>query len=159
MDQRGSSYDKYSMEAPTGKTGVAFGLVRSRKGSRIKVIDHNLSGKEISCPYCIGSEKKGRFIVDIDRETPYNHWYNFIDASEEEFELYYTDQLTTLANSVAITDQTIRVKRLIIDKVDENAWVYLRKKTPTTLEYVVAYEDGIKDEKYLGDIQSVELTP
>ncbi|MCO7034667.1 molecular chaperone DnaK, partial [Vibrio paracholerae] len=33
--------DKNNVEKPTGKTGVAFGLITSREGGRIKVVDHN----------------------------------------------------------------------------------------------------------------------
>ena len=58
---------------PTGKTGVAFGLIECRKGGRIKVVSkNNDANNEIKFKYYIGHDEFGKFCVDISREVKYN---------------------------------------------------------------------------------------
>ena len=52
------------LTAPTGKTGVAFGLVQSRKGGSIKVIDRDMVNDESKFKYFLGMGKKGKFKTD-----------------------------------------------------------------------------------------------
>ncbi len=44
-----------------------------------------------------------------------------------------------------------------LDVTDEDALVYIRVVSPTAIEYVVAHEEGIANEKYLNDIKRIEL--
>ncbi|SOC09136.1 hypothetical protein SAMN05880501_105184 [Ureibacillus xyleni] len=156
MEARGFTVERDTITRPTGKTGVAFGLVQSRKGGKIKVVDHNVvEDDEVKFKYFIGSSKRGKFKVDIDRETPYNEWLLFIDAAEEDFELYYTSLPEATNNQLDIS-QVLR-KKCRIDSVNEDAFVYLRKVSPTIIEYVVATEEGIQNATYSSDITTLEL--
>ncbi|OAH52820.1 MULTISPECIES: biotin/lipoyl-containing protein [Bacillaceae] len=155
QEEKGISVDRHVLASPTGKTGVAFGLVQSRKGGRIKVIDHNTVNDEAKFKYFLGMGKKGKFKTIIDREESYNKWHLFIDASEEDFEIYYTSLPEASTNQLGIK-QTQR-KKLRIEYVDDSAFVYIRRVSPTVLEYVVAYEDSILNEAYLSEITKVEL--
>jgi len=147
---------KDDLEKPTGKTGVAFGLIKSRKGSKILVIDHNVK-EDINFKFYLGMEKRGRFRVEIDREEEYGRWVEFIDAIEDTFELYYSSQSIVTTNKTAIDDSSIKKMILKIDTIDDNALVYIRLVNPTTFEYVVAHEDEIENEVYLTDIKAVEI--
>jgi len=141
---------------PTGKTGVAFGLVRSRKGSRIKVIDRDTTAdSEAPFQYYLGSNRKGKFRSKIDRAVPYNLWSRFIDAEEEDFEIYYTDEPVATRGDMTIIDAK-RLK-LRLDETVEDGWVYIRKLKPTQIEYVAATEAEIKNKNYTMQPVKVEL--
>ena len=138
---------------PTGKTGVAFGLIECRKGGRIKVVSKN---DEIEFKYYIGHDEFGKFCVDIGREVKYNEWQLFIDASEDEFEFYYTNLPEAITNNLSIDG--LKRKNIILPIEDEEANVYMRSVSPSCIEYVVGKEEDIKNEKYMTDIEKIELS-
>jgi len=156
QEEMGIELDKDSIIKPTGKTGVAFGLVKSRKGGKIKVIDKNTSGDEIKFKYFIGYSKRGKFTVVTDREVDYNKWNYFIDASEEDFEIYYTTLPEASNNSLDIKE--VHRKKLRIDKTSDEAGIYIRAIKPSVIEYVVAFEDEISNNKFLNEVVEIELT-
>lgn len=156
LEEMGINPKRDSLEAPTGKTGVAYGLLESRQGSKIKVINHNIK-EDITFRYYLGEERKNKFKVLIDRETIYNEWVEFIDASEKTFEIFYSEHPTASTNNMLISDIAIRRERIKIDVINEDALIYIRKVSPTSIEYVVALENEIEKNKYLGKINKIEL--
>ena len=92
----------------------------------------------------------------IDQEEEYNKWHLFIDASEEDFEIYYTSLPEASTNQLDI--KQAQRKKLRIEYVDDSAFVYIRTVSPTVIEYVVADEDSILNEIYLSEITKVELS-
>ncbi|MCI2255256.1 hypothetical protein L2D08_12850 [Domibacillus sp. PGB-M46] len=156
QEEKHKAVNRDVLTAPTGKTGVAFGLVQSRKGGSIKVIDRNMVNDESKFKYFLGRGKKGKFKTVIDQEEKYNTWHLFIDASEEDFEIYYTS-LPEAGTSQLDIKQAQR-KKFRIEHVDDSAFVFIRTISPTVIEYVVAHEDGILNGIYLSDITRVELS-
>ena len=105
----------------------------------------------------MGRSRKKKFRVVIDRNTSYNKWVPFIDASVDTFEVYYSSQPIVTTNKVPITDESIKKLMLKIDKTEENSDIYIRLVSPSEFEYVVATEDGIKKEKYLTEVKRVKI--
>jgi hypothetical protein len=151
--------NKDNFEKPNGKTGVAFGLIEARKGGRILVIDKDVKKEtsQINFKYYLGYNKRKKFKVAIDRETPYNKWIEFIDASEDTFEIFYSSSSIVTTNNVPINDESIKKVSLKIDVIDENASVYIRLVSPDEIEYVVSDDNKIANGKYLGKIHRVRL--
>ncbi len=150
--------DDGNVEKPTGKTGVAFGLIEAREGGSIKVIDHNISGDNIRFKYYLGEERKKRFKPLVDRETAFNQWVEFIDASSAKFELFYTEQSLSSTGQVSIADDSIKKRTIKLDTTDDEALVYIRVISPTCIEYVIAHEEQINSDTYINAIQSIELS-
>lgn len=155
QEEKGLHSKEESMIKPTGKTGVAFGLLKSRKGGKIKVIDRNIQEDEVKFKYFIGESKKGYFKVIIDRNNDYHKWYDFIDGDEEDFEIYYTDLPEASTNHMKIQDT--KRKKCKIELTNDQARVFLRTISPTMIEYVVATEKGIQGGEYLSEIKQLEL--
>ena len=150
--------DKNNLEKPTGKTGVAFGLIETREGGDILVIDHNTTeNQDIAFKYYLGESRKKKFKVIVDRNNKYNEWIEFVDASRESFELYISSQSIVSNNKTPIDDNGIKKRIFKIDIVDDDALVYIRIVSPSEIEYVVAKEDGIAQEHYLGEIKKIIL--
>ncbi|MBL0711667.1 MAG: hypothetical protein JJV99_11745 [Colwellia sp.] len=149
--------DKSDVEKPTGKTGVAFGLIEAREGGSILVIDHNVTQDDIRFKYYLGESRKKCFKAIINRETNFNEWVEFIDASCEKFELFYTDQPIASTGTMPISNNAIKKKVIKLDITDEDAMVYLRIVSPTTIEFVIAHENDISNNQYLTEIQYIEL--
>ena len=145
------------IDRPNGKTGVAFGLIGSRQGGKVKVVDHNVSDDEIRFRYYLGEDRKGRFKPVIDREVAFNQWFEFIDASCDRFEIYYTEQALSSTNQVPVTDSAVKKRAVRLAQTDDDAMVYLRVVSPTRIEYVVAYADSIGQEEYLTEVAFLEL--
>lgn len=163
MEAKGLDAHRGSIEHPTGKTGVAFGLIQCRKGG---VIERKaLSSKEDDIPfkYFIGFNKRGKFTVLTDENAAmtfagkpdYNIWYNFTDADEDTFEIYYSPLPEAVNNNLPISQ--VQKKKCRINVVYEKASVYIRATGPKTLQYVAATDNGINFDTYLGKINSIEL--
>lgn len=135
-------------EKPTGKTGVAYGLLEGRNASRIKIISEIMSSDESKFRYYIGSELRGRFHVEMERDMEYGKWAEFIDASETDFEIFYTSLPEATTNQMDIR----RVKRVPcrIKKPcrDEAVNIYVRAVEPDVLEYAVGKYKDVTEEIY-----------
>lgn len=163
MESRGLDPHRNSVEYPTGKTGVAFGLIKCRKGGVIERKALSAKEDEIPFKYFIGWSSRGKFVVLTDENAPmtfagkpdYNVWYNFTDADEDTFEIYYTPLPEAVTDSLPI--ESVMKKKCRLSVVYEKAYVYVRATGPKTLQYVAATENGINFETYLSKIVTVEL--
>ena len=149
--------DKSNVEKPTGKTGVAFGLITAREGGRIKVIDHNVGEQDIRFKYYLGHARKNKFKPLIDREVNFNEWVEFTYADYQKFEIFYTEQPSCSTGELAINDPAIKKKTVRLDITDDDASVYLRVVSPSDVEFVIAQENEITNNIYLNTIQRIEL--
>ncbi|EGR1275324.1 molecular chaperone DnaK, partial [Vibrio parahaemolyticus] len=149
--------DKKDVEKPTGKTGVAFGLIESRDGGSVKVVDHNIADEDVRFKYYLGESRKKKFKPLIDREMKLNQWYDFIDAYYDTFEIFFTEQPSSSTGQMSIGDSSIKKKVVKLDVTNEEALVYIKLVSPTAIEYVVANEADIANEQYLNEIQRIEL--
>lgn len=135
----------------TGKTGVAFGLLRCRQGAGdIRVInqDEDKDVKEIKFPYLLGViNRHGGFDVVIDRDVPYNQWALYIDAMERSFELRYTKDFRALEKG-KLSDKDVHSKRCYIDQKEvseeDDVNVYIRKVGSNSVEYAVARDEDME---------------
>lgn len=163
MESRGIEPHRGSLEHPTGKTGVAFGLIKCRKGGVIERRELSAKADEIPFKYFIGSNKRGRFTVleaggvpmSLSGRPDYNVWYNFTDADEDTFEIYYTSLPEAVGNNIPI--ERVMKKKCRLNVVYEKAFVYVRAIGPKTLQYVAATENGITFDTYLSKIMTIEL--
>ena len=128
-------------EQPNGKTGVAFGLIETRPGGRILVIDRNIQQQDIRFKYYLGINRRKHFKTIISRETEYQTWKPFIDAGDAYFEVYYTSSPLATTNTLPIKDNAVKIKRLKIEPIDAEADVYIRLISPTEFEYGIS-KDG-----------------
>ena len=145
----------------TGKTGVAFGLLRCRKGARdVKVINKNdemVQGadkeeKEVKFPYYLGEiGRDGLFHVTVGPDIGYGSWVEYIDASEDEFELCYTKDARAQPGKLPDSEVPRVSCYLDEDEVtdDEDVNVFIRKKDVETLQYAVGSLKKSKDGKAL----------
>lgn len=154
--QLGVEVDENNILMPTGKTGVAYGLIEGRTGGPIKVISEQSADQEIKFGFYIGKNKKGKFIVVRDRELKYNEWFSFIDAGVSEFELYYSTLPEVTTNRTDINNSL--KKHCTLQTTSDSANVYIRAVSPTVIEYAVAESDeDIKDNNYICEPVRVEL--
>ncbi|MBQ7199439.1 MAG: hypothetical protein IJS29_09270 [Selenomonadaceae bacterium] len=130
--------DENNFAAPTGKTGVAFGLLRCRDGSAVRVVDITPEGKDkkqVPFRYYVGRAKLGKFKVVIDKSAKLGEWYRFIGAKLGVFDLFYTDESVAATNNEPISI----AKRLTIHiDADPTANVYVKASTSNTIRYAVS---------------------
>lgn len=166
MERLGLDSHRGSIEHPTGKTGVAFGLIKCRKGGSIERTAAARAGsveEEIPFKYFIGHNKCGKFIViredsgvmTLSGKPDYGKWYNFTDADEDTFEIYYTSVSEAVENALDI--ENVRKKKCRLNVIYPEANVYIRATGPKTLEYTAATENGIEQGTLLSKIYRIDL--
>lgn len=144
--ERGIAVHEEDITAPTGKTGVAYGLIAGREGGKIKVISEIKADAQTKFRYNIGVEKRGKFKMILDRTlVDYGQWVLLTDAGVEDFEIYYTSQPN--AAKMAISETGIYKKRCRLPYVDEDADVYIRcvEDSPEELEYCISKDEPNDD--------------
>lgn len=153
-----SSPSKNTLELkPTGKTGVAYGLLLCRKGGKIKDVPEKKQDEEAKFKYYLGCEIKGKFNTIVNTSVEYGQWVLFIDASVDEFDIYYTSSPNCTTNQLDIDAGSVFLKKCSIKEENDEADIYIRTVAPTVVEYVVATEEGIKQQNYIEEPVRVEL--
>jgi len=139
-----SSLSEY--EKPTGKTGVAFGLVMSRRGGRIEVDNKNVLGDDIPFKFYLGYMSRRRFqIIDENDNPPMRNkgkidigtWYNFIEVEkgDDVVEVYFTSRPEAIENNMDIS--LVQKVRCTFPKAESDGMFFVRATDPHTIEYAV----------------------
>ena len=139
------------LTAPTGKTGVAFGLLLSRAGGNVQTKHISPDSTKTPFSYYVGRNKKRKFKTFLDRNTKFDVWYPFIDASDS-FDVFYTNLPEAVSNQMDIR----KAKRITvnIDEPDEDATVFIRAVKSNVIEYQIAKtEDELSEENVSEQIE------
>ena len=157
----GIEVKKDDFERPTGKTGVAFGLVLCRKGGRIRVID-NIT--ETPFEFYLGWEQNNHFILidnnvqgAIKGKPSYDSWLNFGDAGGS-FELLYTTLPDCTSGELEIhRNPEIHSISREVEHEDEDKNIYIKAKSPHELEWAVASSDADAKAEKFSERHTLEL--
>ena len=127
------------MKRPTGKSGVAYGLLKCRDGGNVRVETITPDGARVPFQYYIGRRKKGKFRLIIDRNAKMKTWYKFIDAGGA-FDILYTDRPEAATGDAPMT--IAKQKHISIENPDQNAFVYIRPAESRVIEYMIARDES-----------------
>lgn len=144
----------------TGKTGVVFGLLRSRRGGKdIRIINENITDEnEITFPYYLGVEYDNHvFRTVIPKSISYDKWEPFEWADEDRFELHYTSDDRALTDSIPISETESIVCKIKNCDIDENKKVFIKRIGIDKIQYCVAYPDTFDNNPGEADVYNVKL--
>lgn len=144
----------------TGKTGVVFGLLRSRRGGKdIRIINENITNEnEITFPYYLGVEYDNHvFRTVIPKSISYDKWEPFEWADEDRFELHYTSDDRALTDSIPISETESIVCKIKKCDIDENKKVFIKRIGIDKIQYCVAYPDTFDHNPGEADVYNVKL--
>ena len=144
----------------TGKTGVVFGLLRSRRGGKdIRIINENITDEnEITFPYYLGVEYDNHvFRTVIPKSISYDKWEPFEWADEDRFELHYTSDDRALTDSIPISETESIVCKIKKCDIDENKKVFIKRIGIDKIQYCVAYPDTFDHNPGEADVYNVKL--
>lgn len=144
----GINVDKNNITAPTGKTGVAYGLIAGREGGKIKVISEMKADGQTKFRYNIGVDKRGKFNMILGRtKVDYGQRILLTDAGIEDFEIYYTSQPN--AAKMPINSTGIYNKRCRLSYTDKSADVYIccTEYSPEDIEYCISVNEPTENVK------------
>ena len=142
--------------SPTGKTGVAYGLIYSRKGGKIKVTNRDEKaniGNEINFSYYVGTSKRDKFIPVITPSSKYEE-YSFLGIlTSDTFEIYCTTSPEAQTKQLEI--EKAIVKRIALKNDyngDEKYRIYIKanKNEPTKIHYIIVKkEEDVEVKEFL----------
>ena len=139
---------------PTGKTGVAYGLIYSRKGGRIKVTNRDEKenmANEVNFKFYIGNNKRDLFNTVLSPNSKYEKFEYFGKVTSDTFEIYYTTLPKAQTGKMEI-DKT-NVKRISLNEEydeDEEYRIYIKATKPTKISYaIVKKEEDVDTKEFL----------
>ena len=141
-----------SLDRPTGKTGVAYGLV----DRNVHVYEETSASDEAKFKFYIDLNYDDKLEVKLDRGVEYRKWVPLMIPADDDLELYYTSLPDAQSGDFDIS-RTKRKNCPVKDR-DEDKDFYIRAINPDTIEYGIGEicEDGVFDEKtikVIGEIQ------
>ncbi len=140
----------------TGKTGVAYGLIYSRKGGRIKVTNRDEKenvANEINFKFYLGNSKKDKFNPIITPNSNYGKFEYLGILTSDIFEIYYTSSPEAQTGTMEIGKDDPKIKRISLNEEydeDERYRIYIKTITPDKISYaIVKKEEDIETKEIL----------
>ena len=140
----------------TGKTGVAYGLIYSRKGGRIKVTNRDEKenvANEINFKFYLGNSKKDKFNPIITPSSSYGKFEYLGILTSDIFEIYYTSSPEAQTGKMAIGKDDPKIKRISLNEdydEDEKYRIYIKAVTPDKISYaIVKKEEDIETKEII----------
>ena len=140
----------------TGKTGVAYGLIYSRKGGRIKVTNRDEKenvANEINFKFYLGNSKKDKFNPIITPSSSYGKFEYLGILTSDIFEIYYTSSPEAQTGKMEIGKDDPKIKRISLNEdydEDEKYRIYIKAVTPDKISYaIVKKEEDIETKEII----------
>ena len=150
LQERGAEVDRNSKIKPTGKTGVAYGIIASRSGGRVNIINRDEEGNEnneINFRYYIGYEGRKKFKPVLTPQTGYNNFVYLLNVTADVFDLYYSSLPEASEGKMPI-DKAKKERVRLEKEYEDGEKIYVRAISSDTLEYVIT-KDDIIEKNYL----------
>ena len=148
LQEREIEIDREDMTKPTGKTGVAYGLLESTADSNIKVINRDENrNDEINFKYYVGNEKKKKLKPVLNPSVEYDTFNLFSYVKSDVFNIYYTTLPEASEEKMPI-ENVKRVRVSLNKEYDSETMIYIKAVGADTIEYVVTEKD-INEKEYL----------
>ena len=135
----GGRSDRY---VPNAKTGVAYGLLKSRPGSSIKINKNYETDamQQSRFHYYLGRDHRHYFDCKFSpAEIEYKKWVSFQGATREVVRIYYTNNPMADSKMEQMSIENVPYKEITIE-TQEDACLFIRTVEPDMIEYVVAKE-------------------
>lgn len=146
LEQLEIACDRNNKAKPTGKTGVAYGLLKSTADSCIKIINRDEEAhNEINFKYYVGVEKKKKLNVILNPNTEYNTFKFFSYVKSDVFNLYYTTLPEALGGKLEIQNIK-RIRVSLENEYDSDTKIFVRAIGADKIEYAVTVKDVIEKE-------------
>ena len=128
---------------PTGKTGVAYGLLVDRID--VKTVSATEDG-EVGFLFYLGKSQRGKFVPVLEKGCSFGEWKKIYKVKEdiEEYSFLYTLSTDVLSGNMDCREAMIRY--ICIDEPEEDSLLYIRAVNKNTIEWRV-----VKDEKELAE--------
>lgn len=140
---------------PTGKTGVAYGLLACWNSGNVQVITLQPDSRRTGFQFYVGRNKKRRFHPVIDRNTSFDTWHYFIDASND-FDLLYTKVPEAATGKAPVT--IAKQIHVSLEKPEPEANIYIRAINTDTIVYVAAKSlEEAQNEQFLTKPMVIQL--
>ena len=141
LKEKGIEISEDYFREPTGKTGVAYGLLIPR----VKVIDDdNDRSSEISFRYYLGYVSRNKFKPVILRNAEYGKWIVFDDSLADcdgEYELYYSSLPEAETGNMS-SDGISKIDLRFFCDNPECMKLFIRIENPDTISYAVAENEA-----------------
>ena len=139
---------------PTGKTGVAYGLIYSRKGGRIKVTSRDEKANmnnEVNFKFYVGNNRRNKFNCIISPNSNYDEYKFFGIVKSDIFELYYSTLPEAQTNEMKSSEAKIKRVSLKKDYEEEDRYrIYLKADKSDKLVYAIVKEEkDIETKKFV----------
>ena len=129
----------------TGKTGVAYGLIYSRKGGRIKVTNRDEKANmnnEVNFKFYVGNNRRNKFNCIISQNSNYDEYKFFGIVKSDIFELYYSTSPEAQTNEMKSSEAKIKRVNLKKDYDEEDRYrIYLKANKSDKLAYAIVKEE------------------
>lgn len=138
--------DRANPEAPTGKTGVAIGLLMTAPGAkeRLKVISRG----RWKFDFYVGElDEKGQFISIFDGNDAKDGWMEFCPATQSAVTIGYSKRPEAKAGKLRLGDEGLYDTRLVLKDFGSGRKLFVRIRDQSTIEYVVADSPAEADVK------------
>lgn len=136
-----------ALAAPTGKTGVAWGLIEGREGGRIEVKEEVGFENEAKFSFYLGIQKGKNFFTKIHRDEVYSKWIKFLPARRKINEILYTSLPEAVSGNLLCSETGVLRKRIEIPLVGDDYYIYIRLVSTNSIEYAVGDADGNIDDE------------
>ena len=150
LEERKISFDRNDKTKPTGKTGVAYGIISSRSGGRINIINRDENeneNNEINFRYFIGYEGRKKFKPVLTPQTGYENFVFLLNVTADVFDLYYSSLPEASEGKMPI--EKAKKERVNLEQdYDDGEKIYIKAVSSDTLEYVIT-KDDITNKNYL----------
>lgn len=132
--------DDTDVYRPTGKTGVALGLLKLCPGGTLRVIDHARQAANNEAPFgCyVGRTRLGKFQPGLLQGTAYGEWHELGAPRERVFNLFYTQ--SPLARTGALKEGDNELTKVPLHLAGERPGqrVFARAIGPNRIELCTA---------------------
>lgn len=125
------------IEMPTGKTGVAFGLVLGRAGSNYRIIDKNMDDKGIAFRFYVGKSRKGKFQPILNMTSERGKWEKVVTVGiSPVIEIQYS--ALSEASTGCMPEEKCDSVSISTRTTDKGKILYIRVKNANEFEYAIA---------------------
>ena len=150
--------DDSNPHSPTGKTGVALGLLSLRPGSSTKVINHVSEASKGEAPFAfhVGQIRRGKFSVGLKQSVTYQAWHQIGLVRERMFELYATQSANAIDNNLPSNDPSLIAMMFEFVGNTQKHKVFARATGPKEIEICTALDIDVLNDN-TENVQIVSL--